>query len=97
MRLRLIVKLGPMVVVILKKWTQRAEFLCLNRGIIIIGSESEEDPEMVTRKTIREVSKNLCIKAKTCDFKVKSIVANIKIGWLIDIKKIAQSNKGIKD
>lgn len=84
--------------VILRKTDPKSTILVFKSGkMIIIGSESEKDAEKVARKTIRDISKNLCIKAKICDFKVTNIVANAEIGWPIDITKIAESNEGIKD
>lgn|GEM_PF-3579202 len=51
----------------------------------------------MARKTVRDISKALSIKAKISDFKVTNIVANAEIGWPIDILKIADEKEGLKD
>lgn len=65
--------------------------------MIIIGSESEKDAHKVAKKTARDISKALNIKAKEEGWKVTNIVANAEIGWPIDISKIADEKEGAKD
>jgi len=82
----------------LRKTDPKSTILVFKSGkMIIIGSESEKDAEKVARKTVRDISKALSIKAKISDFKVTNIVANAEIGWPIDIVKIADEKEGLKD
>lgn len=74
----------------MRKTDPKSTILVFKSGkMIIIGSESEKDAEKVARKTVRDISKALSIKAKLDGFKVTNIVANAEIGWPIDITKIA--------
>ena len=82
----------------MRKTDPKSTILVFKSGkMIIIGSESEKDAEKVARKTVRDISKALSIKAKISDFKVTNIVANAEIGWPIDIVKIADEKEGLKD
>jgi transcription initiation factor TFIID TATA-box-binding protein len=65
--------------------------------MIIIGSESEKDANIVARKVVKDIHKALQIKTKLDEFRVTNIVANAEIGWAIDISLIASDKDSVKD